>query len=199
MRLLFVDDHLLVREALTYFLHTSAPDSIIVEASDVSEAISRFEGDAYDLILLDYRLPGVSGVNAIGALKQCYPQTPIVVLSGAITHEEANGALDLGVSGVISKSIKGNELWATIQAHLDGDSSISREIRPAPGAPGQAEMTRRELQVSALLVQGMNNKEIANELGLAEITIRLHVRQILRKLGARSRTDAVRIMVSAQS
>jgi DNA-binding NarL/FixJ family response regulator len=197
MRLLFIDDHLLVRDALTHFL-CQADASIFVEgAADVQEAIRRADGSSFDLILLDYRLPKISGPQAIEVMRETYPDTPIIVLSGAITLDDANNAMDLGVAGVISKSIEGKDLWTTIRAHVNGMNSISRSITTAPDSDaGQSALTRRESQVLRLLVNGLNNKQIALDLGLAEITIRLHVRQILKKLGAKSRTDAVRITLT---
>jgi two-component system, NarL family, nitrate/nitrite response regulator NarL len=198
MRFLFVDDHQMVREALTYFLRNSAGMPDVVGVGSVDEAEVHADGQ-FDLILLDFKLPRISGTNAVVAMQQMYPDTPIIVLSGAITLEEANNALDLGVAGVISKSIEARELWNSISSHMNGAISISKSIVATKDSPQLESLSQRERQVARLLVSGLRNKEIATELGLAEITVRLYMRQLLKKLNARSRTDAVRILLQIAS
>ena len=197
MRILFVDDHHLVRDALTWFLCKSDESIDVVGAGNVAEALGRADAE-FDLVLLDYKMPGLSGLPAIQAIQEGFPEAPIIVLSGAVTHAEACQALDAGVAGVISKDVAGDQLWDAIRSHMNGVSSISPSIgeAAAPGSPAlPVALSKRELQVANLLVAGHPNKTIANMLGIAEITVRLNLRQIYRKLGARSRTDAVRMMM----
>ena len=197
MRILFIDDHHLVREALTWFLSQSVEKIEVVGVGTVDAALNLSQAEYFDLILLDYKMPGISGHRAIQTIRQRYDDTPIIILSGAITLEEANQALDLGVAGVISKDVEGHQLWDVIRSHMSGVSSISPTIAGAilPHNELIGTLSKRELQVAQLLVAGYPNKTIATQLGIADITVRLNLRQVYRKLGASSRTDAVRIML----
>ena len=203
MRILFIDDHQLVREALVHYLRSSGEDVDIVEAGSLAEIVGAPPRTAFDFILLDYKLPGLSGDEAVLAASRHFPETPIIVLSGAMTRIEAQSALSHGAAGVISKDVEGRRLLGMIRVILDGEIEVFGLV-DAPAIPAESEcesppagvLSRRERQVAHLLVRGLSNKEIARELGLAEITIRLHVRGLFRKLGARSRTDAVRIILT---
>jgi DNA-binding NarL/FixJ family response regulator len=211
MRILFVDDHQLVREALTYYLKASDQSIEVVEAGSLDEAFRQAHEPPFDIVLLDYRLPGLSGETAVVAACQHFPETPVIVLSGAVTQDEAKSALLRGAAGVISKDIEGRRLMETIREIIEGDVDIfglsEPDALPSPSAlPSLSAATRsegvaaslsnRESQVAQLLVDGLSNKEIARALGIADITVRLHLRRVFRKLGARSRTDAVRIILT---
>ena len=208
MRILFIDDHQLVREALAYYLKAGDESIEVVEAGSLDEAIRRAQKPDFDVVLLDYRLPGVTGDNAVALACQHFRETPIIVLSGAVTRDEARTALARGAAGVISKEIEGRQLMATIRGIIDGESDIFGLYEPAsPPTPaalrqsglGSLSLSNREAQVAQLLVDGLSNKEIAKALGIADITVRLHLRRVFSKLGARSRTDAVRIILTSRS
>ena len=208
MRILFVDDHQLVREALAYYLKAGDETIEVVEAGSLDEAMRRPQKPDFDVVLLDYRLPGMTGDAAVAIACQHFRDTPVIVLSGAVTRDEARAALARGAAGVISKEIEGRQLMATIRGIIDGESDIFGLYEPAsptastslrqPGltSPG---LSNREAQVAQLLVDGLSNKEIAKALGIADITVRLHLRRVFSKLGARSRTDAVRIILTGRS
>lgn len=210
MRILLVDDHHLVREALTYYLKASDESIEVVEAGSLGEAISQPQAPGFDIVLLDYRLPGMTGDNAVAAACQHFHETPVIVLSGSMTRDEALSALARGAAGVISKDIEGRRLMATIRGIVDGKLQVSGLNEPPsfdPAAlPGhgrhqsiaEGSLSDREAQVAGLLVDGLSNKEIAKALGIADITVRLHLRTAFRKLGARSRTDAVRIILTGR-
>lgn len=205
MRVLFIDDHQLVREALIYYFTSLQPDVEVVEAGSVSEVIASKPKGRFDLVLLDYQLPGLTGNEAIIATCSHFPEAAIVVLSGAITRHQASAALAHGATGVISKTIEGEHLVRILRRILQGDAnntiagfgvSIARsEPTTEPATRFEALLTRRERQVAQLLVSGYANKEIAAALRLADITVRLHLRSLYSKLGARSRTDAVRVIL----
>jgi DNA-binding NarL/FixJ family response regulator len=208
MRFLFVDDHQLVREALAYYLKAGDENIEVVEAGSLDEAMRRPQKPAFDVVLLDYRLPGMTGDTAVAMACQHFRDTPVIVLSGAVTRDEARAALARGAAGVISKEIEGRQLMATIRGIIDGESDIfglyEPTSPPAPASlrqPGLASLSlsNREAQVAQLLVDGLSNKEIAKALGIADITVRLHLRRVFSKLGARSRTDAVRIILTSRS
>jgi two-component system, NarL family, nitrate/nitrite response regulator NarL len=207
MRILFVDDHQLVREALAYYLKAGDEQIEVVEAGSLDEAIRRPQKANFDVVLLDYRLPGVTGDSAVAIACQHFRETPVIVLSGAVTRDEARSALARGAAGVISKEIEGRQLMATIRGIIDGESDIFGLYEPAPPPPASLRqpglaplsLSNREAQVAQLLVGGLSNKEIAKALGIADITVRLHLRRVFSKLGARSRTDAVRIILTGRS
>lgn len=211
MRILFIDDHQLVREALAYYLKAGDGKIEVVEAGSLGEAIRRSQNIDFDVVLLDYRLPGVTGNAAVAAACHHFPETPVIVLSGAVTRDEAQSALAHGAAGVISKEIEGRQLMATIRGITEGEGDIFGLYEPdAARSPTPAASVRqygfismslsnREAQVAQLLVAGLSNKEIAKALGIADITVRLHLRRVFSKLGARSRTDAVRIILTSRS
>lgn len=211
MRVLFVDDHQLVREALTYYLKASDQTIEVIEAGSLDEAMRQSYVPDFDVVLLDYRLPGMTGDAAVSAACQHFPETPVIVLSGAVTRDEARSALARGAAGVISKEIEGRRLMATIRDILDGEVDIFGLYEPhrahpaVPPVPDRydgiasANLSNRETQVAQLLVEGLSNKAIAKALGIADITVRLHLRRAFRKLGARSRTDAVRIILTSRA
>ncbi|HKW52191.1 MAG TPA: response regulator transcription factor [Stellaceae bacterium] len=211
MRILFVDDHQLVREALAYYLKASDEKIEVVEAGSLDEALRRSPRPDFDIVLLDYRLPGVTGDAAVAAACHHFPETPVIVLSGAVTRDEARSALSRGAAGVISKEIEGRQLMATIRGIIDGESDIFGLYGPDPAQSPMPDallrrhtlvamrLSNREAQVAQLLVDGLSNKEIATALGIADITVRLHLRRVFSKLGARSRTDAVRIILTSRS
>ncbi|HKW53158.1 MAG TPA: response regulator transcription factor [Stellaceae bacterium] len=206
MRILLVDDHQLVRQALSHYLKFGDASIDVIEAGSLNDVVRHGYHAPFDVVLLDYRLPGTSGDAAIVAIRQLFPQTPVIVLSGAITREEARSALVRGAAGVISKDIEGRRLLQTIRDIIGGEVQIfglaepSAFPPPIPVAAAQehgraANLSNREAQVARLLVEGLSNKEIAKALGIAEITVRLHLRRVFHKVGARSRTDAVRIIL----
>lgn len=208
MRILIVDDHQLVREALAYYLKAGDEQIEVVEAGSLDEVMRRPQKPGFDVVLLDYRLPGVTGDSAVAIACQHFRETPVIVLSGAVTRDEARAALARGAAGVISKEIEGRQLMATIRGIIDGESDIFGLYEPASAAapaplrqagPASLSLSNREAQVAQLLVDGLSNKEIAKALGIADITVRLHLRRVFSKLGARSRTDAVRIILTSRS
>jgi two-component system nitrate/nitrite response regulator NarL len=204
MRILFVDDHQLVREALAYYLKSADESIEVVEAGSLVDAIARSQAGDFDIVLLDYRLPGLSGDSAVSAACQRFPDTPVIVLSGAITRDEAQSAIRHGAAGVISKDIEGERLIGAIADIIHGEVQLSGLFGPAQpgtGAPARDDwkgvaISKRERQVAELLLGGLSNKEIANTLQIADITVRLHLRRLYQKLQARNRTDAVRIILT---
>jgi DNA-binding NarL/FixJ family response regulator len=206
MRILFVDDHKLVREALSHYLKFDDGSIDVVEAGSLDDVVRKGHQAPFDVVLLDYRLPGTSGDAAVLAIRELFPQTPVIVLSGAITRDEARSALVRGAAGVISKDIEGRRLLTTIRDIMAGEIQIFGLSQP-PSFPspipmtateqrgGTVNLSEREAQVARLLVEGLSNKEIAKALGIADITVRLHLKRVFHKIGARSRTDAVRILL----
>lgn len=204
MRLVLADDHNLFREALCHYLRQSFADIDILEARSLDEGLRAAEGAKPDALLLDFVMPGMDGVNSIIRAKRRCPGVPIVILSGNISQEEADQAVRSGAAGVISKDLTGEALIDALQRILAGERFVTSSAWMGAATAGGSEpagdrpwlsfgLTPREIDVLHLLVRGMADKAIAHELGIAGITVRLHLRNAFRKMGARNRVDAVRI------
>ena len=201
MRLVLADDHNLFREALCHYLRKSFDDIDIVEAHTLDEGLQRaVESEKPpDALLLDFVMPGMDGVKGIARARSRCPGVPVVILSGNISREEAEAAIRSGAAGVISKDLSGTALIDVLRRILAGEKYVASSAWMA--APTSADheawspfgLTPRETDVLRLLVRGMADKTIAHELGIAHITVRLHLRNVFRKLGAQNRVDAVRI------
>lgn len=212
MRILFADDHTLVREGIRPFLCELDADVEIVEADDLSQAKARaVDAGELDLILLDLKMPGMNGFTGVREFAESYPGVPIVILSGHYNRKDVIAALDHGVSGYIPKNIGGMAMVNALRLVLAGekylpseafsdsatneDASILDSPKPAPTQepdPKFKTLTPREAEILTLLVDGLTNKQIARELDLQEITVKIHVRNIYRKIGAQNRAQAVK-------
>lgn len=209
MRLILADDHNLFREALCYYLRQCASDIEIHEASDLDGALAAARHCKPDLVLLDFVMPGMDGPKGIRRARQEIPGIPIVVLSGNISQEETAEALRSGATSVISKELSGDALRNALGRILAGEKIVaapswdrrspeaSTSDGEEPGALPQFRLTPRELDAVRLLVRGMADKAIAYELGIAAVTVRLHLYHAFQKMGARNRLDAVRIALQA--
>ncbi len=209
MRLILADDHTLFREALCYYLRQCAGDIEILEASDLDGAVAAARRGKPDLVLLDFVMPGMEGVEGIRRAKQEIPGTPLVVLSGNISQEETAEALRAGATSVISKELSGDALRGALGRILAGERIVAAPSwggapAAAPSKSGEKAatpppfgLTPRELDAVRLLLRGMADKAIAHELGIAAVTVRLHLYHAFRKMGARNRLDAVRIALQA--
>jgi two-component system nitrate/nitrite response regulator NarL len=204
MRLVLADDHNLFREALCHYLRQRFADIDILEARSLDEGLRAVERGKPDALLLDFVMPGMDGVNGIIRAKRRCPDVPIVILSGNISRADADEAVRIGAAGVISKDLTGEALIDALQRILAGERFVSSSAWMGAAAGGGSEpagdrawlsfgLTPREIDVLSLLVRGMADKAIAHELGIAGITVRLHLHNAFRKLGARNRVDAVRI------
>ena len=205
MRIVLADDHTLFREALCYYLRQCADNIEIREASDLDGALAAARHSNPDLILLDFVMPGMEGIKGIRRAKQEIPETPLVVLSGNISQQETADASRAGAASVSSKELSGHALRDALGRILKGErvvtapswhrhpsaepNKIDEEVEVAP----PFRLTPREVSAVRLLLRGMADKAIAHELGIAAVTVRLHLYNAFRKMGARNRLDAVRI------
>ena len=215
MKILVVDDHVLIREAVRGVLKELKPDADVLEASDSRQAMQVI-ADHPDLalLLLDLNLPDRDGFELLAELRQRHPATSIVVLSGF--HDRANvvRALDHGALGFIPKSARREVMVSALNLVFSGGVYIPPEIlappdqsagQPPPAckapdkpraSPADLGLTERQIDVLALMMQGKSNKAICRRLDLAEPTVKNHVTAILKSLKVSNRTEAV-IAVSA--
>jgi len=206
MNVLIADDHDLVRDSLKAYIERLAPDIAVSACRDLDQAMAVIEEhQPFDVIVLDLRMPGMHGFDGLAKIRGVRPDTPVVIMSGASDPQTVRDALDRGARGFFPKTMNGNALVSALRLVVAGETFIpSAYLRSTGGgatnghganapSPGGVVFTRREQDVLRHLLQGRANKEIAAELGLEEVTIKLHVRGICRKLGARNRTEAVAI------
>ncbi|MCC1480250.1 response regulator transcription factor [Roseibaca sp. Y0-43] len=204
MRLLIADDHELLRDTLGSFLQQQ--DGIdICTVGDLNAAIALLDkGEAFDLILLDYTMPGVNGLDGLKRLLERPGTPPAALISGNADMGVALQAMRLGAQGFLQKSIPARSLLNAIRFMVAGErflpvddvlSYLSGQGATV-GLPTEASalsLTPRETQVLAALCDGQTNKEIARSLNLSEPTIKLHVKTLYRRLGATNRTQAAMI------
>jgi len=191
MRILLVDDHELVREAIALVLHKE-PDTEVQTARDVASALNRLRQDnGFDIILLDYNMPGMQGLAGLAAVRAVAPGVPVALLSGSIPKAAVEQALSEGAAGYLPKSLSTRALVAALRVMVAGRVFAPIRLDPTPGADGTPPLTPREEDVLRGLCRSQSNKSIARDLALQEVTVKLHLRTLFRKLGARNRTHAV--------
>jgi DNA-binding NarL/FixJ family response regulator len=203
MRFLVVDDHPLFREALQSAVRLVHADAEIFEATSIEGALDVIAAHKdFDLALLDLSLPGTNGFAGLIAIRAAYPKLPVVVVSG---HEEpalVREAISLGIVGYVPKSTSRKELAFAISEVLNGSIYVPKQYLTSTGeVSGETDahqiikrlrdLTPQQLLVLEMIREGLQNKQIAHELKLAETTVKAHVSEILRKLHVYTRTKAV--------
>ena len=206
MKVLVVDDHPLICEALRQVLRALDPNIELLEAGGAQEALAvAARSDQLDLILLDLALPDADGFEVLHELRRRHPSFPVVVLSASEQVEFVMRALDAGAMGFIPKTSSNELLLGALRLVLSGGVYLPAEVLRHSHASGAVSgaaagagvgyrdlgLTQRQAQVLALVVQGKPNKLICRELDLAEGTVKIHVTAILKALGVSNRTQAV--------
>ena len=194
IRIMLVDDHYLVRVGLASIISLESDLTVCAEASTGEQAVELFRSQRPDVTLMDLRLPGMNGAEATQVMRSEDPHARVVVLSTYAGDEEIYNALQAGALAYLLKTVEREELVATIRAAAVGQRRISAEVaaRLADRLP-RSQLSRRELDVLALVVQGKRNKEIASTLDISEGTVKVHVSNILSKLAVADRTEAVAV------
>jgi two-component system, NarL family, response regulator len=192
IKILVVDDHPLMRVGIAAIIN-ARPDMIaIAQAGSGEEAVDRFEQHKPDITLMDLRLPGMSGVSAIQAIRDRYKQARFVVLTTYEGDEDIHQALAAGAQGYMVKGMPHETLIDALRRVHAGGRFLPRPVKQALASrTPNSDMSSRERQVLALLAGGRSNKEIATELGITEATVKCHVSVILIRLNAGDRTQAV--------
>ncbi len=207
MRALIADDHPLYREAVRLRLERLIPGVDVVEVGTLSDLLSLrdTQSSAFKLILLDLRMPGMGGGETVRDVALAFPESPIVLMSGSAHSNDVKRAVDVGARGFLPKTLSSELFSAAVAVIIAGGTFLPTEVLQRSAAlpdtlagrpPDRAiveMLTPREQQVLVHLASGASNKEIARDLGIAEVTVKLHVRQILRKIRARNRSEAASI------
>jgi DNA-binding NarL/FixJ family response regulator len=190
---LIADDHPMVRDALASALGQAFAGAGVVMAGSLPQVQAALERDPEtDALLLDLDMPGMDGLTGLALLRSDHPTVPIIVVSAAREAAVIRRAYEFGASAYIDKSASLEEISATVRAVLDGEIFAPADDTPVDSfAQRAAQLTPQQWRVLALMIQGDQNKQIAYKLGVGEATVKAHVTVILRKLGVRSRTQAV--------
>lgn len=192
IRLMIVEDHFVVRVGLAAIIN-SQPDMIVVaEAGNGRQAVDLFDEHQPDVTLMDLRIPGLNGIEAIAAIVGKYPRARIIVLSTYSGDEDIFRALQAGARAYFLKDIKGQDLINAIRAVDAGQRPLPPEIASRLAERvHRSDLSPRELEILKLIAKGHSNKEIAAELEISEGTVRVHASNIIGKLGCGDRAQAV--------
>lgn len=200
LRVLLADDHPMVRETLVRYVQKLAAEATVVEGGSLEDAIESVRTEpAFDLIVLDLNMPGMDGLAGLERMRRQAPATPVVILTGSADPRDMARSLELGAAGFIPKTMVGKAMVNALRLVLAGERFIPSQLffrdpvgAPTPPAAGGAlsRLTPQQGRVLDLLIGGRSNKEIARELAIEEITVKVHLQRIYRTLGVANRTQA---------
>ncbi len=201
IKVLIVDDHDMVRKGLSVLLEDFNDLRIVGEASDGQSAVDQCRQQPVDVVLMDMIMPRMDGIEATKRIRESCPGTQIIALTSYHDDENVSKAFKAGAIGYLMKNVSGDDLANAIRKAYDGQSTLAPEAaqalisattrRPAVGY----DLTEREREVLTLMIEGLNNREIAERLFISGSTVKNHVSSILSKLGTASRTQAVAMAV----
>lgn len=201
IRVFLADDHNMVRKGLQILLEEFDDLQVIGEASDGEALLNACRDNCPDVILMDMLMPHMDGITATAKIRAICPETQIIALTSFSDEANVQAALKAGVIGYLMKDVSGDELANAIRRAHAGQSTLAPEVAQVlikvttrPPTPGH-DLTERELEVLALMKEGLNNREIGERLVISGSTVKNHVSSILSKLGTTSRTQAVALAV----
>jgi len=206
IRLLIIDDHEMVREGLKAMLATEPDFEIMGDAANAEQAFELIERLHPDVILLDIRLPGMSGIDVCRTVMEHYPETAVIILTTFSDEALVAQCIQAGARGFIVKDIERFDLKRSIRAVARGEAAIDPKaavavlarLRRAPQAnqePSPEPLSPQQIVILRLVAQGLSSREIATQLYLSENTVKGYVQEILHRLGVKNRTEAVMVAV----
>jgi DNA-binding NarL/FixJ family response regulator len=192
IRVLVVDDHPPMRIGLVALIKSQPGMDVIAEASDGEEAIEVYDDVLPDIVLMDLRMPGMGGVEAILAIRKKHPEARVIVLSTYDLDEDIHRAIQSGAKSYLLKDMPTEEIASSIRwVHSGGDNSLPRQVAERLTERSQRQqLTERERDVLEALIKGRSNKEIASSLYISEDTVKSHLKTLFTKLRVRDRTEA---------
>lgn len=194
IRILSVEDHPVFREGLARIIGSQSDMLLAAQAANGVEAIAQFRQHRPDVTLMDLRLPGINGTDALISIRGEFPNARIIILTSSDGDAEIDRALRAGAAGYILKSMPKDELLAVIRSVHCGRRHIPPDVASRLAEHlGEENLTSRELEVLRLIRDGHRNKQIAGDLDISETTVNFHIKNIVGKLGANDRTHAVTI------
>jgi DNA-binding NarL/FixJ family response regulator len=192
IRILSVEDHPVFREGLSTIIGSQADMLLVAQAANAVEAVAEFRRHRPDITLMDLLLPGTNGTDTLIAIRGEFPQARIIILTTSDSDGEIQRALRAGASAYVLKSMPKNELLDVVRSVHAGRRHIPPEVAARLAEHlGEENLTARELEVLRLIRDGYRNKQIADQLAIAETTVNFHIKNLVDKLGANDRTHAV--------
>lgn len=193
MKILLADDHDLVRDTLAAFLEIES-DISVRTAANLADALQIVDAEgAFDLVILDYTMPGMEGLSGLNQMIAANDAKPVAILSGTADRSVAEQAIKAGAVGFVPKTLAAKSIVSAIKFMASGEVFAPFGFMHKEEVDAQSAITKRERDVLIGLTAGKSNKEIAIDLQLQEVTIKLHVKTLCRKLGAKNRTQAAMI------
>ncbi|HEX6738505.1 MAG TPA: response regulator transcription factor [Vicinamibacteria bacterium] len=194
VRILVVDDHPVVRDGLRLMLETQHTMQVVAEASSGEEALKVYAQHQPDVVVMDLRLPGMSGAQTAAALQREHPQARVIILTSYGQEAEIEAALKAGARAYLRKDADRSQLLDAIRTVSAGGRYLPASIREclAERAPA-SELTRREIEVLERMAAGMTNKEIGAALSISEDTVKIHAKNLFGKLDVNDRAHAVAV------
>ncbi len=194
IRILVVDDHPVVRDGLRLIIETQPQMKVVAEAGSGAAALAAYDAHRPDVVLMDLRLPDMSGARAAEALRQVHPQARVIILTSFGHEADVRAALKAGVRAYLRKDVDRGVLLDAIRTVHAGGRHLPAEIRESleQHAPA-SDLTRREIEVLSHIAAGLTNKAIGALLSISEDTVKLHVKNLFGKLGVNDRAQAVAV------
>ena len=212
MKILIADDHQLMSDALSQLVKENEADAEVLQVDSLDAAIAMMDRDAaVEIVLVDYDLPGMNGVQGLTRIRDRHPTVPCAIFSGSQDVRLASDALASGAAGFIPKNISAPAFFHAIKLMQVGEKFIPAVLYENIAARGtgavvdeasawefveRTGLSPRELDVLRALVKGISNRQIGQELGVEEVTVKLHLRRIYKKVGVVNRTQAVKLAMA---
>ncbi len=196
IKILIVDDHPVFREGLSLILEAQDDCSVVGQATNAEEALELYQRLRPDVVLMDQRLPGATGIDATLLIRQTCPTARIIIFSTAEGDLEIRKALRAGAFAYVFKSSSKTELIQTIREVNKGSRRVPPKVASILAENlGAEDLTARELEILNLIRDGLKNKQIAHRLNISETTVSFHLKNLVDKLGANDRAHAVAVAV----